>query len=383
MAIIELKRNEKYKIETFLGYDSNGKKIRTYETFEGKKSEARIRDMQLKQKLRNGIIINKDKLTFEELADKWIENHAIPTLTEKTVEGYLSMLTVINKSIGSYNINQISIITLENFYNSLRNRKTTEKTLSENTILHYYVLISAIFNKALKWRLLEVNPNKLVDRPKTIKKQARYYDLEQVMTLLECVDKECLKYRALIRIAVDSGARVGEILGLEWKDINFKNKTININKTIYAIKGGVKEKNKPKNNSSIRVIRITDETINVLTLYKEEQTLLNEKFENKIDENSKVFTSNDGSYMHTSTPNHILQNIIKKYNLPNTICFHSLRHSSASLQIALGIHMKTISKRLGHANSGTTDMIYSHISSSLDDEVANKLNVLFETKKDS
>ena len=377
MAIIELKRNEKYKIETFIGYDNNGKKIRTYETFEGKKSEAKMRDMQLKQKLRNGIIISKDKLTFEELSDKWIENHAKPKLSIKTVEEYISMLPIINDVIGKYKINQITPLILENFYNKLRMREN-KKQLSENTILHYYVLIGAIFNKAIKWRIIDINPNKSVDRPQMIKKQARYYDIEQIKDLLKIVNKLPLKYQALIRLALDSGARVGEILGLEWDDINFKKHTINITKTIIATKNGIKEKDKPKNNSSIRNIPITNETIKVLKKFKESQDNLKSSLGNEWLGCKKAFTSDTGGYMHPSTPNHILQKIIKNNNLPQTICFHSLRHSSASMQIALRIPSKVTSTRLGHASVTTTDAIYSHVSAFLEEEVVNKTNEVFK-----
>ncbi|MGE5456554.1 MAG: tyrosine-type recombinase/integrase [Ignavibacteriales bacterium] len=384
MAIIEMKRNEKYKIETFIGYNKDGKKIRIYETFDGKKSEAKIRDMELKKKAKKGTLIDNNNLTFEQLADIWFKNYANTNLEEKTIEGYNSMILIINKSIGSYKINKIKPIMLEEFYNSLRKREEDKKQLSENTILHYYVFISAIFNKAIKWQLADVNPNKSINRPKLVKKQARFYDVEQVRLLLEKVDNESLKYQSLIRLAIDSGARAGEILGLEWEDINFKTGSISITKTIISTNNdGIKEKDKPKNNSSIRNIPITAETLSTLKLFKEEQAQLKDKLGNKWLNCKKVFTSDLGGYMHTSTPNHILQKIINKHGLPATICFHSLRHSSASLQIALGIHMKTISKRLGHANSSTTDMIYSHISSSLDDEVVNKMNMLFNTKKDS
>lgn len=192
-----------------------------------------------------------------------------------------------------------------------------------------------------------------------------------------------IKYQALIRLAVDSGARAGELLGLEWNDINFKINTISINKTIIYTKEGIKEKNKPKNNSSIRTIPITTETIKILELFKDEQEQLKTTLGNKWQGCNKIFTSDIGGYMHPSTPNHILKKIVIRYELPNTICFHSLRHSSASIQIALGIHMKTISKRLGHSSSSTTDMIYSHVASALDDEVVNKMNMLFNTKKNS
>jgi integrase len=375
---VKLIDKNKYMIEAFIGYDSKGKKIRQYKTFNGTERQAKVMENEMIQKYKNQVLndIDYTKITFEELSKIYMERHA-KNLAPTTYIGYSKMLEVINDNFGKRKLTNLNPLILEDFYCKLRERRQPKK-LTENTILHYYVLIGAILNKAKRWKIISDNPNEAIDRPKKEKKESKYYNVEETKQLLKALECEPLKYQTLIRLAIDSGARVGEILGLEWDDINFNLGYISINKVIYAIKGGVREKDKPKNNSSIRPITLMEETLDLLKQFKEQQEETKIKLGIKWLGCKKVFTSEEGWYMHPCTPRHILGKIINKYDLPK-INFHSLRHTSASLQIALGIHMKIISKRLGHSSSSTTDMIYSHVSSTLQSEVTNKMGKLLNS----
>lgn len=373
MAVIELKRNEKYKIETYMGYDSKGKKIRKYEVFYGKKSEAKSYDEEIKRKLKNGIYYDKN-MTMNQLIDVWGEQH-LPNLAPKTRMEYNRLIPYIREHLGRYKLCKLNPLVLETFYNELRNRPEDKKQLTENTILHYYAIINTMLNKAVKWLFIESNPNQRIDRPKKQKKEASYYDVEQVQYLLEQLKQESLKYQVIIRLAIDSGARRGELTGLEWDDIDFTNHTISINKVTQEVNGNIIKKDSPKNNSSIRVIQITSETIGLLAQYKLEQEkqklLLGTKWKNC----NKILIDDFGGLMHPDTPSKVFCKLTDKYGLPH-IKFHSLRHTHASLLIASGVHMKTISKRLGHSSISTTDMISSRVFNSLDSDAVKRLETI-------
>lgn len=376
MAIVELKKNEKYKIESFLGYDVNGKKKRKCETFYGKKSDAKALDEKIKRELKNGIFYDRN-MTFEELSNIWMKEHVISKLAPKTIESYRQMLPFVINNIGQYKIAKLNPFILETLYNNLRNRPMKKK-LTDNTILHYYTMINVIFNKAVKWKFLESNPNQYIERPKVAKKEIPYYNSEQVKYLLNSIKDECLKYQAIIYLALDTGARRGELTGLEWSDINFDKNTISINKVTQTYEGKIIQKSNPKNNSSVRTIQITDNTIEILKTYKREQDELKMLLGNKWINTNKVLTNDFGGLIHPDTPSKIFYKLIRKCGLPH-IKFHSLRHTSASLLIALGANTKAISKRLGHSSITTTDMIYSHVFSSLDGDAADKLSTVFDS----
>ena len=373
MAISKRKQKDVFQIQVIKEYKYiNGVKtpIKHSEMFYGKIKDARLRENEIKAQIKKGYFISNEKLTYNDLIDKWYQEIAKPTLAIRTIEEYEKLLKEIRSFLGHYKLTELKALHFLSFYNKLRQ---SDRNLSENTILHYYTLNNTILNYAVKWELVERNVNKLVDRPKPIKKEVNYYDENDIIKLLSYIKNEPLKYQVIIQLAIDSGCRRGELTGLSWDDIDFTNSKITINKATQATKNGVIEKNHPKNNSSIRTISITNKTLSLLEEYKKEQgeqkALLGAEWKNS----NKVLTDKFGNNMHPDTPNKIFKKIQKKYNL-KSLNFHGLRHTSASMLIASDVHTKVISKRLGHSSTAITDTIYSHIFVSAEREASNKMS---------
>lgn len=360
----------KYKIIAEIGYDIDGKRKRKTEVFNGTKREAEKREFEIKQEYANKtILFNKKELTFEEYGRLFMKKYCEQNLSPKTIAGYETMLKKINDIIGKWLLTSIDTFTLNELYIKLRDGERVSK-VSNNTLLHYYNFINLMFNQAIDWEILDSNPNCKVKRPKKEKKLVQCYDVEQIHTLLNGLDNECLKYQALIRLALDSGARRSEILALTWQDINFSNNVLTINKSLDVIKGKVVEK-QLKNNSSYRNLVLTTKTTNVLRAYLEEQQM-----NNNFKMTNKIFMGKDNKPMYPTTCGKIFQKVASKYGLEK-LNFHSLRHASASCQIALGIHPKEIQDRLGHSSMNITMSIYSHIFQANKVELANKLETIF------
>lgn len=371
MAITEFIKNKKYKIQVYSGYTYiNGKKHynRINEYFYGKKSDAEIRENELKNQLRKGNYIDNKSLTYNDLIDEWYKQKA-PKLDIKTINSYNGLLIDIRKELGHYKATDLKAIIFEKFYNKLRE---SERHLTENTILHYYALNNTILNQCTKWELIEKNYNSLVERPKPIKKEAKYYDDIEIEALLKDLDNEPLKYRVLILLALDSGCRRGELTGLNWNDIDFNTSQISITKTTQYLNKKIIEKDHPKNSSSRRTITIAPLTLSLLELFKEEQDKQKQLLGDKWENTNKVFTNKTGGLMHPDTPSKIFNKIQQKYGL-KTLNFHGLRHTSASMLISSNVNMKIISDRLGHASSITTDRTYSHIFKKAEIEASNKM----------
>lgn len=372
MTVVKRNKKDVWQIQVITGYkyvDNIKKPIKYSEMFYGKKSDARIRENEIKVKVKKGSFISNEKSTYNDLMDKWGQEIATPKLEIKTLEEYNRLLVEIRQDLGHYKLTELKAIHFLEFYNKLRK---ADRNLSENSILHYYALNNTILNYGVKWELLEKNVNKLVDRPKPIKKEVKYYDKEDINRLLECLKNEPLKYQIVIQLAIDSGCRRGELTGLTWDDIDFANSTISINKTTQNTKKGVIEKDHPKNSSSIRTIAIAPQTLNLLLEYKKEQESLKMRLGNKWGNSNKVLINNTGGNMHPDTPSKIFKKIQVKYNLKE-LNFHGLRHTSASMLIDSNIHTKVISRRLGHSSSVITDTIYSHIFVSAEREASNKM----------
>ncbi len=367
MAVQEIIKNKKYKIDIPIGY-SGTKRIRHIETFYGGKKEAVLRENELKLQLRNNTYIKKNKMNIEDLMNEWLEAKK-SGIELKTYKSYELWSNKIINSIGSIKLKDLNVKILEDFYNDLR----TNTTLSPKSIQEIYTTISMALNKAIKWGYIINNPNLLIDKPKVKQKEIQCYSPEEVETLIKVLKNEPLKYQAIIMLALDSGARRGELTGLTWNDIDFDKSLININKTTQYLPGyGIFEKS-TKSETSNRVIYITDATKQILKKYQFEQyqkrMLLGDKWQNS----NRVFTTDYGADMHPDTPSKILEKIIQKYNLKR-ITFHGLRHTSISLQISSGVQSQIVSKRAGHSSVTITDKIYSHFFENEFKDVANRMN---------
>lgn len=373
MAVQELIRNKKYKIDIPLGYNGS-KRIRHIETFLGGKKEAILRENELKLSIKNNTYINKNKITLEQLLNEWLE-YSKTVWSPKTYVSNKHWVENINKRIGHILLKNLNVKLLEDFYIELR----TTTNYSDKTIQHHYTIISTALNKAVVWGYILNNPNIRIEKPKIKKKEIECYSPEEVEKLVTALQNECIKYQALIMLALDSGARRGEITGLTWEDIDFNKSTININKTTQYLKEyGIFEKD-TKTATSNRTIYISKTTLDLLKRYQTQQLERKMHLGNKWQNSNRVFTTEYGADMHPDTPSQILERIIKKHNLKR-ITFHGLRHTSISLQISSGIQAQIISRRAGHSNVTVTHNTYSHFFENEFQEVANKMDILLKIK---
>mgnify|MGYP000000514110 FL=1 len=357
MSISRLSNN-KFKIIIELGYDILGNRKRKIERFSGTKNEAVIREAELKKQYYHiGNVSNISDLTFEEFSQIFMAKYCA-NIGLITKDGYEKSLKRILPIIGKIKLNKITPLILDNLYLKLKIGEKGQE-LGYHSMYSFYKLINVMLNQAIKWELLDKNPNLKANKPKREKKERNYYDLEQAQKLITCLEKENIKYRALITLALDSGARRSEICALRWTDIDFKTNTIKITKSLKVVKGVVDEAT-TKTDSSKREIIISNTTMKILKEYKEWQDSIIAKKGKSWNNENRVFTSKDGNYIYPTTCDHTIKKIVKKYNLA-PISFHELRHTSASILIYKGINPKAVSERLGHASTDITMEIYSHV----------------------
>lgn len=368
--------NNKYKITIEQGYDYLGKRVRKTEIVYGTLKDVKVRHAELvNEYYHKGEKVNLNNKTFKEYSEYFMDRHCKKNVSNYTRNGYEQLLVKINSLIGSIKLNDINELILEKMYCKLK-KGTRKVEVSNETISHYYTLINIMLNKAVKWKLIDKNPNLLVDRPKKEKSERHFYDVEEVNSLLKCIRSENIKYNTLITLAIDSGARRGEICALRWSDVNFEKGTLLIDNSLKIINGVVDEQ-KPKTIYSNREIYLSEETLNLLKEYKLWQNNYIKELGSKWIGTNRIFTDSVGKHMHPDTCNKILDKITKKYNL-RRLKFHELRHTCTSLLINGGINPKAVSERLGHANTNITMNIYTHIYDSAKKECANNLNKIIK-----
>lgn len=301
-------------------------------------------------------------------------NYGTKDLAPSTYNRYVGMLeSRIHPYLGSFTLEKIKPTDLMKLYDMLEqdtqikrlaknNGERTLKPLSKKTILEHHRLISAMLHKAVYWQLIPYNPAERVQPPRTPKAQRRFYDDEQCKLLLKGLnelEENEMKYKVAIILTVFTGVRLGELMGLDWENIDFKNKEITVNKSSqYLASTGVYTK-PPKTPSSFRHISIPDSVIEILEEYKiwydSQKDLCGELW---IDSN-RLFVQADGKPMHPSTISKWFVKFVEQIGLP-VINFHGLRHTNATLLIAQNIEVPIVSARLGHAQLTTTLNFYVH-----------------------
>ena len=178
-----------------------------------------------------------------------------------------------------------------------------------------------------------------------------------------------MKY-TLFRLLAFSGMRIGELIALEWSDVDFFRKTVSINKTLTLDKGGKSTIGSPKTASGNRTIMLDDATMNALQKWRAEQS-------RRIiylgkPKNDLVFPSEHGSYLVNSVIQYWNEKIAEKQGL-RKISLHGFRHTHASLCFEAGLTMQDVKERLGHSNISTTMDIYTHVTKSRKEESIQQL----------
>ena len=257
-----------------------------------------------------------------------------------------------------------------------------DKALSGTTIQHYHRLISAILHTAVEWGVLFSNPCDRTESPKAETKEAKYIDETQAAALMKALENADEMHRAIIRLLLFTGMRRGEILGLRWSDVDFDKGTLKICRTLQFLPDRGIYVDKTKNKSSEREIRLPQIAVNDLRAHKvaqlEYRLSVGSHWLGTVD---YIFTNDEGNPMKPDSVSSWFSKFVKdKTDLP-PITLHSLRHTNATLQLAAGVPITTVSKRLGHSNTATTGRIYAHAIQSVDDTAAEKLDDVFTGKK--
>ena len=371
---IEKRGENTYRLVVSTGKNLDGSRARRTKTIHGTRRDAEIALAEFVTEVNHGLVPEGKPITFEEFYHVWQVNYGEKELAPKTYKRYVGMLEArILPYLGSFILDKIKPTDLMKLYDMLEkdtqikklaknNGARTMKPLSKKTILEHHRLISAMLHKAVYWQLIPYNPAERVQPPKVARAKRRFYDDEQCKILLNGLnelDERELKYKVAIILDVFTGARLGEIMGLEWSDIDFKNKEVSITKANqYLPELGVYTKD-PKTASSFRNVSIPDSVIEILQEYKIWYDNQKELHGDLWIESNKLFVQSDGKPMHPDTLSKWFKKFIQDIGLP-VINFHGIRHTNATLLISQNVDVAVVAARLGHAQISTTFNFYVH-----------------------
>lgn len=321
--------------------------------------------------------------TFKELADYWIENYSKVENKASTTESYKIIINKCCKYIGRMKIKDITPIIINSMIQKIGNEKNQTRNtdnISAKTLKNHHTVLSSLFGTAVKWKIIDDkdNPMNGVSIPRTVKKKPKSLSSEQAKEILNALNLYApIKYKLFFSTALYTGMRRGEICGLKWTSIDFDKKKINIENTVLYDKDNGVYQSSTKNESSTRIIAVSDRLIELFEEYKQEQDVLKEKLKWEDD---LIFRQDNGKPMHPNTPYTWFKRFQQKYNLPDCN-IHMLRHTAATLLILNGVDIKSVSGRLGHSSTSTTTDIYTAYLQERDEQIKDQLEDLLSDNK--
>ncbi len=368
--------NNKYRFMVCCKSEYDNRRFRKSKTVTAKsKREAEKKLSEFVQECEQKYSLEGSTMTLEEFSKKWIEEYAKPNLSPVTVEGYERELkNRINPALGKIVLTELKPMHIIHFYNELLTAPRLdgkEGVLSGRARNNIHRILSSMLTNAVYWQLIPENPIKRVRPPKQEKHVARFYTEQETVKMLSCLENEEMKYKVAVYIAIFTGMRRGEILGLEWGDIDFDKRQIHLERTsVYTETNGVIEKDTKTHVA--RTVSIPEELCELLKRYRKHWLEQKFKLGSLWKGTDRLMIQWDGKPMFPATLSHWFKKFLKKNGLPE-ITFHELRHTSATLLINLGIDVATVAKRLGHAQNSTTLNFYTHAILSSDKVAAERL----------
>lgn len=362
-----LKQNEETKKWEFVFdyYDELGRRRQVRRKGLPSKREANDLMITLQNEVKNNQFVGINHEILNDYMVFWLDN--VRKLECEATTHYNNILyhkNHISKSIGLYKLQNLTPMICQRFINDLHDRG-----YARNTIDRISSLVKIALDRAVDYKIIKDNPMRKVTLPKKRKKELRIWTTEQANAFLKFTKGR--RYHCVYALALLTGMRQGEILGLRWKDIDFKEKTISVRQTLSHY--GKDLKIGAKTVSGDRKISIPSQLVEILreqqAKYQQLKSELKEQF---VDIDIVIFNLKNGG---TIFPSNMVSTYIKdveKSGLPH-IRFHDLRHTHATMLMQKDINVKVVSERLGHSKVGITLDVYSHVLPSMQEEVASKL----------
>lgn len=378
------KRGKKYSVVIELGRDNNGKRIQKWFSGYKTKKEAEKALVTILHQIETNTFINPEKITLAEYLRQWMHDYVEPNLAPKTIDGYkVNIEGHIIPSIGNIPLQKLQPIHIQQFYRSkLENGRLDDKGgLSAKSVLYIHRVLRKALSNALKMQLIPRNVADAVELPKAKTYYAKFLNEKELKKLLNTLKNTDIYIPVLLASCL--GLRRGEALGLQWKDIDFENKTISVIRALLPSIGGTPIFHEAKTKTSERTIVISDSIIFELEKHRNKQQRYRKLLGNAYKDYDLVTCLNNGSPINPASFSHTFARTLKKHNLRH-IRFHDLRHSNATLMLKHNISPKVASERLGHSKINITLDLYSHVLKEMQEEAANKIdNAIFNFDKEN
>ena len=318
--------------------------------------------------------VEPSKLTVGEWLDIWLEDYYKPTVTPNSYFITASILkNHLKPRFGKYKLQELNALHIQKFIGDTLNQKKISNTHLNRII----ATLSSTLKRAQKLAFIKINPCEACTLPKKEKKKITPLSEDEIALFLQEIQKEPCPFRYLFFVTLFTGMRMGEVLGLSWDNIDFKNKTITIKQQLYM-------RNAKKISGTPYLIATTkngkERTITPPSIVMEAlKEARKEQLKNQIavglawnNQFNLVFTGKLGKPINYTSVHDHYKAIVTRIGRPDAR-FHDLRHTYAVMTLQEGVSPKTIQQNLGHATVDFTLNVYAHVSETMEKECADRL----------
>ncbi len=373
-------------VRIFLGRDASGKRKYFGKTIHGTKKDAQ---KFLTAKLREkdlGIFVDPASMPLDQFLDSWLEDVAKNKLRSRTFEGYKSLLRChVRKQIGLTRLCDLQAYEIQKMYNGM-----VKAGYSAKTVRHVHNVLSPALEWAVRMKMVFQNPCDLCELPRIEKKEMMYFTALETAIFLEAAKTD--QYYPAFLLAIETGMRPEEYLGLQWKDIDFDNSRLSVRRSVVPLKGGGFAFEEPKTKQSRRSIPLSKTSLAALKVHRVKQLESRMKINDVYQDYDLVFPSVIGTPIqhqnfyrrHFKKVIRLANEKIRKENEDRTdkkpelktIRLYDLRHTMATLLLSKGINPKIVSERLGHASIVLTLDTYSHVLPAMQTDATDQIEKL-------
>ncbi|WP_052569438.1 site-specific integrase [Ktedonobacter racemifer] len=310
--------------------------------------------------------------TVQEYLEYWLSAHG-PTIRAISLMGYRHAVNRINKIVGNVKLKALKADKIQLAYGTM-----LKNGFKPRTIQTTHTIFAIALNDAVDWEYLPSNPASKVTPPKAGKREYTLLDMDEAKRLIDAAGDTPI--RAIIALAVGTGMRKAEITALKWSSIDLDAKKLYVAEGAVYVKldetpGQIVE-NDPKTSSGRRSLTLPDFVIDELRAHKIRQKEQRLKAGAAWVDHGLVFTNRRGGHIYVSI-NEMFKRVLAQAGLPD-MRLHDLRHSLASILLAMGVHPKVVQEILGHSSITITMNIYSHVMPSMHSAAVEGLNAKFK-----
>ena len=361
-GLIRYRSDGRWEGRIVVGYDENGLP-KTKNVLAKTKNECREKLSKLKVEINPAGQETSGEPTFGEWLEEWYRTYIKPGVRPGTREVYENRIYKhIIPAIGSLPLKELSRADIMQFYvemltaGRLQFRDKHGAGLSNKTVRSAHVLIKAALQKAVEERLIRANPAEGCRLPSAQPKEMQVLTPEEMQRFL--IQAKCDGFYEIYLVALSTGLRLGELLALQWRDLNFKSGELTIRRSVRRSNGELLV-SEPKTSAGHRMMILPQSVVAVLKEYR------------KSVDSRWMFPSpkKEDSPRDPSSARKRMKAVLERAGCKE-VRFHDLRHTFASLALEHGMDIKTLSAVIGHASAATTLNIYAHVTDAMQEQAA-------------